>query len=112
MLAVIGTRHIFSHSERGQGGPRDESAGRFGEVGAAEARGLGDTQEGCKFQSFLWSNGFHPSPYPCPPSSPPRRDEGPPPEGRLSVKVYKFPRLVGWFWPSFLFLSHLFELPR
>ena len=51
------TRHIFSHPERGQGGPGGESADRYGDGGAAEARGLEDTQEGCESQLPGGSNG-------------------------------------------------------
>ncbi|KAJ5182030.1 hypothetical protein N7449_012177 [Penicillium cf. viridicatum] len=51
------TLSLFSHSERGQGGPRGKSAGRYGDIRADGARGLGVQREGCESMCLEWSNG-------------------------------------------------------
>lgn len=45
------------HSERGQGGPRGKLAGRYGDIRADGARGLGVQWEGCESMYSEWSNG-------------------------------------------------------
>lgn len=83
-----------SHPERGQGGPRDESADRSGRGGAAEKRDWGLWCEGCESQC---SDG------PMAPARPSSsllsclclfRFKRAPPDGRLPADGYKFPHFV------------------
>lgn len=70
MAGILDQTHSeTSHRERGQGGPRGESAGRYGTRGASEARGLEVARGGGNSQSSLALRGSNGSlsmpPHPC-----------------------------------------------